>query len=240
MEKINELLNEEMRLVRPAVYVVATPVGNKLDITLRGLKVLQKVDLVICEERKPGSALLRGYGIKKDTIELNEHNEKQYTRDLSLKIISENLACALISDAGTPLFADPGNRFIPECWQNGIRIIPVPGASSLLAAVMAAGITSKSFKYYGFLPANRRARQQTIRRLPSDEDMIILEAPYRLKQLMADLHKVLGKNRQAVIAYKLTYPEEQIIAGDLGFLSQAAENLPKGEFVIILRKRAGK
>lgn len=237
MEEIKEIRLESIELERPAIYVVATPVGNLYDITLRGLQVLRQVDLIICEERKVGARLMRSYGIKQEFVELNEHNEKEVSRDLSIKIVSENLSVALISDAGTPLFADPGNNFIPQCWQNGIKIIPVPGASSIMATLMSAGISSRSFLYYGFLPANRKARQQAIRHLPSEYDLIILEAPYRLKQLTTDLLKVLGKRREAVIAYKLTYPEEQIISGDLEFLSKVAEGLPKGEFVFLLRRR---
>ncbi|MCF7910904.1 MAG: 16S rRNA (cytidine(1402)-2'-O)-methyltransferase [Candidatus Cloacimonetes bacterium] len=232
-----EIENKNLELERPAIYVVATPIGDVNDITLRALKVLAAVDLVICEERKVGSRLLKGYDIRQELIEVNEHNEQNVVTELVLKIITENLAVAMISDAGTPLFADPGNKLIPQAYQSGIRIVPVPGASSIMAALMAAGVTTSSFLYYGFLPANRQSRQVAIRQLPNDTDIILLEAPYRLKQVLADLQKHLGSNRQAVLAWKLTYPQEQIIETDLGSLVQIAENLGKGEFVLILRAR---
>lgn len=239
--KFKEILEAELpEIVRPAVYVVATPIGNADDITLRALKILSSVDLVICEERKVGSKLLRYWDIKQEMLELNEHNEQKDSQELAMKIITENLAAALISDAGTPLFADPGNRFIPECFERGIHIIPVPGASSIMAALMAAGVSSESFLYYGFLPANRQQRQQAIRRLPSIYDLVILEAPYRLPQLLEDLEKFLGSRRKAVLCWKLTYPEEQIIHGDLAYLKQMGANLGKGEFVLLLRAKDGK
>lgn len=228
-------IEKNIEFERPAIYVVATPIGNPDDITLRALNVLSSADLVICEERKVGSRLLRRYDFKQEMLEVNEHNEKTIVNEIIHKIISENLAVAMISDAGTPLFADPGNKLIPQAYQSGIRIIPVPGASSIMAALMAAGITSSSFLYYGFLPANRHSRVGAIRQLPNDIDIIILEAPYRLNQVLADLKKHLGGKRQAVLAWKLTYPQEQIIESDLENLVKIAENLGKGEFVLILR-----
>jgi len=235
--KITEILEKETDLTRPAVYVVATPIGNADDITIRALKILGSVDLLICEERKIGARLMRSYGIKHEFIELNEHNEKEYSEELAMRIVSENLTVALISDAGTPLFADPGNKFIPICYQKGISVIPIPGASSLMAALMAAGISSPHFLYYGFLPANKQSRQQAIRRLPSSDDIIILEAPYRLKQLINDMEKYLGPKRQAVLCWKLTYPEELIIEGNLGYIKEATAEFGKGEFVLILRRK---
>lgn len=222
-------------LERPAIYVVAVPIGNVEDITLRGLKVLRSVDMVFCEERKVGSRLLKLYGIKKELREVNEHNEKERYRELIHEIISENLSVALISDAGTPMFADPGNRLIPEAYNSGVRIIPVPGASSLMAALMSCGVKSEGFLYYGFLPANRQKRQQAIRRLPLDRDVILLEAPYRLKQITSDLHKHLGSKQQAVLAWRLTHADEEIIESDLGTIAKIASQKGKGEFVLILR-----
>jgi len=237
VSRLMEILENEVVLERPAIYVVATPIGNIDDITLRALKVLKVSDVVICEEYRAGSRLLKSYGIENELLEINEHNEQQTSKELILKILGENLAVAMISDCGTPLFADPGNTFVPLAYQSGIRIIPVPGASSLLAAVMSAGLSSKGFFYYGFLPANRQERILAIRRLPDDVDIIFLEAPYRLKQVLSDLHKHSGGSRQAILCWKLTQPQEQLLAGSLGELLQMSENLGKGEFVLILRKK---
>jgi 16S rRNA (cytidine1402-2'-O)-methyltransferase len=237
MKVIENINIRKIDLQRPAVYVVATPIGNMEDITIRALKILFSVDMVICEEYKTGSKLLHTYEIKQELLELNEHNEQKYSSELALKIVSESLAVALISDAGTPLFADPGNSFIPVCYESGIRIIPVPGTSSIMAALMAAGINSNGFLYYGFLPANKNDRQQAIRKLPSTCDLVIMEAPYRLQQLLADLEKFLGSRRQAALCWQLTCPDEQIFLEDLGYLKAAAQGLGKGEFVLILRQK---
>ena len=228
---------EKIKLEKPAIYVVATPIGNIDDITLRAIKVLRSVDIVFCEGRKQGSRLLNHYDIEQGLIEVNEHTENELSQSLVYRIISENLSVALISDAGTPLFADPGKKLVSLAYQRGVRIIPVPGASSIMAALMSSGITSKSFIYYGFLSANRHTRENEIKRLPSDQDIIILEAPYRLKQVIGDLRKHLGSKRRAVIAWKLTYPDEEIIETDLQKLVEIAEHKGKGEFVIILRGR---
>jgi 16S rRNA (cytidine1402-2'-O)-methyltransferase len=143
---------------------------------------------------------------------------------------------AIISDAGTPLFADPGNNLVWYCHQNGLDVVPLPGASSIMAALMVSGLKLEQFLYYGFLPANKDERKRAIKRLPNNYDLVFLETPYRLKQLLADMKKILGENRQAIIAYKLTQPTESIFWGNLQELTTMTHDLPKGEFVFILRK----
>ena len=216
------------------LYVVSTPMGNSEDITLRALRVLKEVDFVICEERKIGSRFLKSVGISKPLELLNEHNEDEQTQKLLLRLFEES--AALISDAGTPLFADPGNQLVSRCHQNNIQVVPVPGASSLLAALAGSGIKLDKFLYYGFLPANKDERKNALRKLPREYDIVFLEAPYRLTQLLRDMSKMLGENRQAIIAYKLTYPQEKFFWGTLKELSIMTEDLPKGEFVFILKK----
>ena len=218
------------------LYVVATHIGNPDDITLRALKVLKEVDFVICEEFKVGSRLLKSYDIKKPLELLNEHNETEQTQVILDRLVMNGETAALISDAGTPLFADPGNNLVWQCHQSGINVIPIPGASSIMAALMVSGLKLKQFLYYGFLPANKDERKQAIKRLPNNYDLIFLETPYRLKQLLGDLKKILGPNRQAIIAYKLTQPNEKIFWGSLQELTIMIQELPKGEFVFILRK----
>ena len=149
------------------LYVVATPIGNPDDITLRALKVLKEADFVICEEFKVGSRLLKFYDIKKPLELLNEHNEPEKTRELIQRLLMNGEKAVLISDAGTPLFADPGSNLVRECHQNGIPVKPVPGASSLMAALMAAGLKTDKFLYYGFLPANKEERRKELKQLPS-------------------------------------------------------------------------
>ncbi len=218
------------------LYVVATHIGNLDDITLRALKVLKEVDFVICEEFKVGSRLLKNYDIKKPLELLNEHNETEQTQVILDRLVMNGETAAMISDAGTPLFADPGNNLVWSCHQNGIDVVPVPGASSIMAALMVSGLKLEQFLYYGFLPANKDERKRAIKRLPNNYDLVFLETPYRLKQLLADLKQILGANRQAIIAYKLTQPNEKILWGNLQEISVMTEELPKGEFVFILRK----
>lgn len=218
------------------LYVVATHIGNLDDITLRALKVLKKVDFIICEEYKVGSRLLKSYDIKKPLELLNEHNEIEQTQVILNKLLMNGISAAIISDAGTPLFADPGNDLVYQCNQNGITVVPVPGASSLMCALMVSGIKLEKFLYYGFLPANKEERRKAIKKLPNNVDIVFLETPYRLKQLLADMRKILGQSRQAIIAYKLTQPQEKIFWGNLKELITMTQDLPKGEFVFILKK----
>jgi 16S rRNA (cytidine1402-2'-O)-methyltransferase len=151
----------------------------------------------------------------------------------------ETPTCALISDAGTPLFADPGSRVVWQCHQNGIPVHPIPGACSITTALMGTGIIKGPFQFYGFLPPNREEREEAIRKIRSNQgvDLVFLEAPYRLKQILRDFAAVLGKERFVVIAYKLTYPEEQVFWGTLEEVRYMTEELPKGEFVVILPRK---
>ncbi|MDP8203320.1 MAG: 16S rRNA (cytidine(1402)-2'-O)-methyltransferase [Candidatus Tenebribacter mawsonii] len=218
------------------LFVVATHIGNPDDITLRALKILKEVDFVICEEFKVGSRLLKSYDIKKPLELLNEHNEDEQTQVILNRLVMNGETAAIISDAGTPLFADPGNSLVWQCHQNGVSVIPIPGASSIMAALMVSGLNLEQFLYYGFLPANKDERKRAIKRLPNNYDLIFLETPYRLKQLLADMKNILGVNRQAIIAYKLTQPNEKIFWGSLHELITMTQELPKGEFVFILKK----
>jgi 16S rRNA (cytidine1402-2'-O)-methyltransferase len=222
------------------LYVVATPIGNQDDITLRALQILKTVDFVICEERKEGSKLLKSYGLQKPLECLNEHNENEMTPILLKKILIDNQTAALISDAGTPLFADPGNRLVRDCLANNIPVIPVPGASSVMAALMMSGLQNEQFLYYGFLPANKQERLKAIKLLPLHLNIVFLEAPYRLKPFLRDLITGLSGKREAIIAYKITQPQEKIFWGTLKELQIQTQNLPKGEFVFILKGKHGK
>ena len=218
------------------LFVVATPIGNPDDITLRALKVLEDADFVICEEFKVGSRLLKFYDIQKPLELLNEHNETEKTAELISRLLTSGEKAVLISDAGTPLFADPGSNLVRECHYNNIEVKPVPGASSIMAALMASGVTIDKFLYYGFLPANKDERKEELKKLSNKYNIVFLEAPYRLRQLLSDMKRFLGQKREALVCYKLTQPEEKIFWGTLDELLIMTEELPKGEFVIILKK----
>lgn len=230
---LQELREEEYH---PGLFIVATDIGNRGDITLRALNILQRADLVICEERRMGESLLKRYGIKKPLELLNEHNESEQTRKLLLRLSKQKEIVALISDNGTPLFADPGSRLVEQCLQSNIPVSPVPGASSLMAALMVAGRSDDKFLYYGFLPAGKSERISALKALKRERgtDIVLLETPYRLKVFLRDMKMVLGGNRRGIIAYKLTSPEERILSGQLSELVKITEDLPKGEFVFVL------
>ncbi len=221
---------------KSSLYVVATHIGNWDDITLRALKVLKEVDFVICEERKSGSRLLRHYEIKKEIMLLNEHSDREDENEIFNEIFLNGKSAALISDAGTPLFADPGNRIVHRCNDNGIPVHPVPGPSSLMAMLMISGLKLNSFQYCGFLPANREERGNALRRYQklTNLDLVFLEAPYRLKQILRDMEIVLGGQRKVMLGYKLTQPEEKFIEGTIKEMRFMTSELPKGEFVLVL------
>lgn len=218
------------------LYIVATHIGNWDDITLRALKVLQDVDFVISEERKDGSRLLRHYDIKNELMLLNEHSSKEEEDEIFNKLFLEGKTAALISDAGTPLFADPGNKLVHRCNDYGITVKPVPGACSLMSMLMITGLKLNNFQYCGFLPANREERGHALRRYQklTNINLVFLEAPYRLKQVLRDMEIVLGANRRIMVGYKLTQPEEKFFEGSLKEMRVMTAELPKGEFVIVL------
>jgi 16S rRNA (cytidine1402-2'-O)-methyltransferase len=230
---LSELIEKEPK---KGLYVAATDIGNPLDITIHALVALQQADYVVCEERRKGSTLLKYFGIDKPILLLNEHNEKEQTKIIIEKMIQDELAVVLISDCGTPLFADPGNKLVRQCRYYNIPVFTLPGPSSLMAALMAAGLDNERFLYNGFLPAAKEDRILELKKMKhvTQTDIIFMETPYRLKAMLRDFRLILGNNRQGIIAYRLTFPEEKIISGSLGELYQRADSIPKGEFVFIL------
>ena len=217
------------------LYLVSTPIGNYDDITLRALRILKEVDFIICEEFKEARRLLSQYQIEKEIVSLNEHNENELANDLLLKILSGKNA-ALISDAGTPLFSDPGHLLVELCISQKIDVIPVPGANSLLPALIGSGLDFEKFYYYGWLSPKKDERRKELFRLKGIREVIVLlDTPYRLKSLLADVVKVLGKNVRTVLAFDLTTKTEKFYRGTSEEILKIAEqkNL-KGEFVLVL------
>jgi len=220
------------------LFIVSTPIGNFDDITLRALKILKEVDIVVCEEFKPARRLLSYYGIAKELISVNEHNESESTFEVIAQIKSGKTV-ALISDAGTPLFSDPGNTLVEQAILSGIEIVPVPGASSLLAALVGTGYHFEQFYYYGWLSPKKEIRQGQLKRLKTVNDIIvILETPYRLIALLTDIKRTFGSNQNIVIAYKLTQKEEKFYRGNVDtVLNKISNEKLKGEFVLIIENR---
>lgn len=217
------------------LYLVSTPIGNYDDITLRALNVLKEVDFIVCEEYKEGRRLLSRYEITKELFSINEHNEHD-TADEILNKILEGQSAALISDGGAPLFSDPGHFLVELCIGYKIDVIPIPGANSLIPALTGSGIKADRFYFYGWLSPKTDIRRKELFRLKNTREVIvIMETPYRLKSLLADIAKMIGPNVQCCLAYELTMKNEHFYRGTVSeVLKKAEERNLKGEFVLIL------
>ena len=223
---------------KPKLYIVSTPIGNYEDITLRALRILKECDFIICEELKEARRLLSHYKIEKELFPLNEHNENESANELILKLLEGNTA-ALISDCGTPLFSDPGHLLVDLSLQNRIDVIPVPGASSLLTALVGSGLDFEKFYYYGWLsPKKDIRRKQLLDLRKRKETIVLMDTPYRLKTLLEDVVKLLGANIPCVLAFELTKEKEKFYRGNAQNILSAVEreNL-KGEFVLIIKNQ---
>jgi 16S rRNA (cytidine1402-2'-O)-methyltransferase len=217
------------------LFLVATPIGNWEDITLRALRVLKEVDLVVFEERKEGSRLLRHYGIEKPVESLNEHNEAAATQTI-LNRIKSGSSVALISDAGTPVFSDPGQTLVKCALDLGFRVVPVPGASSLMPALIVSGFPIREFLFQGFLSPKRERRVAELQKMKREmRTVVLMEAPYRLVQLVRDIAEVFGESRRICVAFDLTLPTEEIFHGSAPELyKRFLKEQRKGEFVLLL------
>src|SRR5262244_806328 len=232
------LLDGRTTLVPPltgGLYLVATPIGNLRDITVRALEVLAAVDLIACEDTRVTRKLLDRYGIATPLSSYHEHNAAQ-ARPRLLARLREGAAIALVSDAGTPLVSDPGYKLVREARASGASVTAVPGASAVLAAVTLSGLPSDRFFFEGFLPAKeaaRRARINELKRIPAT--LVLFESGARIAAALADLAAELGP-RQAAICRELTKLHEEVRRGDLGTLARetAQADEPRGEIVIVV------
>ncbi len=230
--------------MKPRLYIVSTPIGNYEDITLRALRILKESDFIICEEFKEARRLLSHYKIQKELFSINEHNENENANDLMLKLL-EGKTAALISDCGTPLFSDPGHLLVDLALQNRIDVIPVPGASSLLTALVGSGLDFEKFYYYGWLSPKKDIRRKQLLDLrkrksngPKGETIVLMDTPYRLKSLMEDIVKLLGPNIPCVLAFELTKENEKFYRGKTGnILNRVEKEKLKGEFVLIIKNQ---
>jgi len=226
------------------LFIVSTPIGNYEDITLRALRTLKEVDFIICEESKEARRLLSKYKIEKQLVELNEHNENEVSDEI-LQMILEGKSAALISDCGTPLFSDPGHLLVDLCIQNKIDVVPVPGVSSLLTALVGSGMDFEKFYYYGWLSPKKDIRRKQLLDLkkrkssgPNGETIVLMDTPYRLKTLMEDIVKLLGPNIPCVLAFELTKEREKFYRGNTGnILSHVEKENLKGEFILIIQNK---
>jgi 16S rRNA (cytidine1402-2'-O)-methyltransferase len=217
------------------LYLVATPIGNLEDMTFRALRVLKEVDVVVYEERKAGSRLLKHFGIEKPVESLNEHNEAA-AASVILKYLKEGKSVAVVSDAGTPVFSDPGRLLVQRAIDAGMTIVPIPGASSLMPALITSGFPIDEFVFAGFLSPKRNRRLAELEQLKRDRRTIVLmDTPYRLMTLLKDIADVLGSSRRISVAFDLTMPDEEIFRGTAPELVRRFSNEErKGEFVIVI------
>ena len=223
---------------KQCLYVVATPIGNLGDFSPRAVEVLQRVDLIAVEDTRHSGRLLQHFAIKTPMQALHEHNERKLADSL-LQRIENGQTVALISDAGTPLLSDPGYHLVRLAREKGIRVIPIPGASALIAALSVAGLPTDRFRFEGFLPAKRGARQQQLETLKQESlTLVFYESPHRIEDTLADMQVILGADRPTVLARELTKTFETIRSGTLAELSQwVAEdaNQRKGEIVVLVQ-----
>ena len=222
------------------LYLVSTPIGNDDDITLRALKVLRSVDLVVCEERREGEKMLRRLEIQKPLETLNEHNEAAATT-IVVRALREGKTVALISDCGTPVFSDPGQMLVKRASEAGIQVVPVPGASSLMPALTVSGFAIEQFLYYGWLSPKKERRRSELRQLIRERRAIVLlDTPYRLMALLRDMAEAFGERRRVCVAFNLTLPDEQIFHGtSKSILERFSGKEMKGEFVVVVEGLGG-
>ncbi len=222
----------------PALYLVATPIGNLEDITLRALRVLKEVDAIACEDTRQTQKLLNHYSITTRTVSYHEHNEITRAAEL-VKDLQEGTSVALVTDAGVPGISDPGFRLISLAIRHHLPVVPIPGASAFLAALVASGLPTDSFRFSGFLPAKsgeRRAALEAIKTSPRTQ--VFYEAPHRIVEAVSDVVEVLGDARHVVIAREVTKLHEEFLRGRAGDVLETLKSRDgvKGEITLLIGK----
>jgi len=217
------------------LYLVATPIGNLEDITLRALRILKEADLIACEDTRQTRKLLDHYGIAKPAVSYHEHNEAERARELGGKLAG-GARIALVSDAGMPLVSDPGYRLVQEAIAAGAKVEPVPGPSALLAALAGSGLPTDSFHFGGFLPAKAGQRRRLLEQLRSEEaTLIFYEAPHRILETLEAVEETLG-GRRVVVARELTKLHEEFLRGTAAEVRSvlAERGTVKGEITLLI------
>jgi len=219
------------------LYLVATPIGNLEDISMRALRILKEADLIACEDTRHTAKLLTHYGIRTPSRSYHKFNEESRARQL-VQMLREGKNIALVSDSGTPLVSDPGYEIVSACRREGIRVVPIPGPSAAIAALTASGLPSDSFYFAGFLPSKgslRKRRLEELARIPAT--LILYEAPHRLISSLQDMLAALGP-RQAALARELTKMHEEVLRGTLSELLdilQARDRI-QGEITLVIER----
>jgi 16S rRNA (cytidine1402-2'-O)-methyltransferase len=222
----------------PALYLVATPIGNLEDITLRAVRVLKEVDLIACEDTRQTQKLLNHYGITTRTASYHEHNEMTRAPEL-VKELQEGASIALVTDAGMPGISDPGYRLISLAIRHHVPVVPIPGASAFLAALVASGLPTDSFRFSGFLPAKRGERRALLEAIKdSPRTQVFYEAPHRVVEALTDVVDVLGEARHLVVAREVTKMHEEFLRGRAMEVLETlkSRDAVKGEITLLIGK----
>ncbi len=217
------------------LYIVATPIGNLEDITLRALRVLKEVDLIAAEDTRRTEVLLHHYDIRTPVTSYHEHNERSKAQTL-IERLQRGQQLALVCDAGTPAISDPGYRLVVEAIGAGITVVPLPGASALTAVLSAGGLPTDRFIFEGFLPAKKTERRQRLEALKRERrTLVFYEAPHRLKETLDDLEQILGE-RQVAIGREISKLHEEFLRGTLGEVrSQIDQQNVRGEIALVVQ-----
>ena len=224
----------EKEYIKGSLYVVATPIGNLKDITIRALDVLKEVDIIACEDTRHTKKLLTHYDIPTKLVSYHEHNEVKRTQEV-LGMLKDGFNVAIVSDAGTPVVSDPGYVLISEALKEGYRIVPIPGATAFLPALILSGISNDKFTFCGFLERKASKRREQLAELKMREDTLIFyEAPHRIVSMLEDVKTVLGDRRCAAVK-EITKLHEKAISGTVSEVVEVlgAEEI-KGEFVVVV------
>jgi 16S rRNA (cytidine1402-2'-O)-methyltransferase len=225
----------------PALYLVGTPIGNLEDITLRAIRILKEVDMIACEDTRQTQKLLNHYGIATRSVSYHEHNEMTRASEL-VKDLQEGASVALVTDAGMPGISDPGYRLIALAIRHHVKVVPIPGASAFLAALVSSGLPTDSFRFSGFLPAKRGERRSVLAAIKtSPRTQVFYETPHRVIEAVTDVCEVLGEARHVVMAREVTKIHEEFLRGRA---SEVLENLKardavKGEITLLIGKGEG-
>jgi len=229
---------EKIIAAGPALYLVGTPIGNLEDITLRALRVLKEVDVIACEDTRQTQKLLNHYAIATRTTSYHEHNEMTRSPEL-VKEMQEGASVALVSDAGMPGISDPGYRLIALAIRHRVPVVPIPGASAFLAALVASGLPTDSFRFGGFLPAKRGERRAALEAIKnSPRTQVFYEAPHRIVETLIDVVDVLGASRHVVVAREVTKLHEEFLRGRAGEVLEdlKSREAVKGEITLLIGK----
>jgi 16S rRNA (cytidine1402-2'-O)-methyltransferase len=216
------------------LYLVATPIGNLEDITVRALRVLGEADVIACEDTRRTAKLLHHYSLQKETLSYHEHNELMRAAELVIRM-EQGARVALVSDAGTPVISDPGHHLVSLCLRHRIPVVPIPGPSALIAALAVSGLPTEEFLFVGFLPSRAGERRKALERLAAEtRTLVFYESPHRLVEMLAAALEQFGR-RPTVIARELTKIHEEFLRGDLAELVVTARRRAlRGELTVII------